>query len=53
MNKFDSFIQSTVMAEGAIVWAVRRLGYDNIKYKVANTHLQVNHYLHKLQYIHL
>jgi len=34
MNKFDSSIQLTVMAEGAIVWVAERLGYDNIKYKV-------------------
>jgi len=30
-NKFDIFVQLTVIAEGAIVWATKRLGYDNIK----------------------
>jgi len=33
MKKFDSSVRSTVMTEGAIVRAAKRLGYDNIKYK--------------------
>jgi len=54
MNKFNSSVSvvlPTVTVEDAIVQVAKQISYVNIQelqYKVRNTHLQVNHCLHKL-----